>query len=30
MRHEIENRLGADQLAALAAVIEYGSFDGAA
>jgi LysR family transcriptional regulator (chromosome initiation inhibitor) len=30
MRHEIENRLGADQLAALAAVIEFGSFDAAA
>jgi LysR family transcriptional regulator (chromosome initiation inhibitor) len=30
MRHEYENRLGADQLAALAAVIEFGSFDGAA
>jgi hypothetical protein len=25
MRHEFENRLGADQLAALAAVIEFGS-----
>jgi LysR family transcriptional regulator (chromosome initiation inhibitor) len=30
MRHEIENRLGADQLAALAAVIEFGSFDAVA
>jgi LysR family transcriptional regulator, chromosome initiation inhibitor len=30
MRHEFENRLGADQLAALAAVIEFGSFDAAA
>ena len=30
MRHEYENRLGADQLAALAAVIEFGSFDAAA
>src|SRR5882672_1103379 len=30
MRHEYENRLGADQLAALAAVIEFGSFEAAA
>jgi LysR family transcriptional regulator, chromosome initiation inhibitor len=30
MRHEHEPRLGADQLAALAAVIEFGSFDAAA
>ena len=30
MRHEYENRLGADQLAALAAVIEFGTFDAAA
>jgi LysR family transcriptional regulator (chromosome initiation inhibitor) len=30
MRHEYENRLGADQLAALAAVVEFGSFDAAA
>ncbi len=30
MRHEYETRLGADQLAALAAVIEFGSFDTAA
>jgi LysR family transcriptional regulator, chromosome initiation inhibitor len=30
IRHEFENRLGADQLAALAAVIEFGSFDAAA
>ena len=30
IRHQFENRLGADQLAALAAVIEYGSFDAAA
>jgi LysR family transcriptional regulator, chromosome initiation inhibitor len=30
MRHEYENRLDADQLAALAAVIEFGSFDAAA
>src|ERR1700704_6952621 len=30
MRHAYENRLGSDQLAALAAVIEFGSFDAAA
>src|SRR3982074_2887920 len=30
MRHAYENRLGTDQLAALAAVIEFGSFDAAA
>ncbi len=30
MRQEYETRLGADQLAALAAVIEFGSFDAAA
>ena len=30
IRHESENRLGADQLAALAAVVEFGSFDAAA
>src|ERR1700704_1788228 len=30
MRHAYENRLGSDQLAALAAVIEQGSFDAAA
>jgi len=30
MRHGYENRLGADQLAALAAVVEFGSFDAAA
>jgi LysR family transcriptional regulator (chromosome initiation inhibitor) len=30
MRHQYENRLGADQLAALAAVIEFGSFEAAA
>ena len=30
MRHGYENRLGTDQLAALAAVIEFGSFDAAA
>lgn len=29
IRHEADNRLGADQLAALAAVIEHGSFDAA-
>ncbi|AGB20702.1 transcriptional regulator, LysR family [Mycobacterium sp. JS623] len=29
-RHDSENRLGADQLAALAAVVEFGSFDAAA
>jgi len=30
MRHEFETRLGGDQLAALAAVVEFGSFDAAA
>src|ERR1700757_5111053 len=30
IRHMYETRLGADQLAALAAVIEFGSFDAAA
>src|SRR5712672_4376096 len=30
MRHQCETRLGADQLSALAAVIEFGSFDAAA
>ena len=30
MRHGYKNRLGADQLAALAALIEFGSFDAAA
>jgi LysR family transcriptional regulator, chromosome initiation inhibitor len=30
MRHGYENRLGADHLAALAAVVEFGSFDAAA
>jgi LysR family transcriptional regulator (chromosome initiation inhibitor) len=30
MRHGYETRLGADQLAALAAVVEFGSFDAAA
>jgi LysR family transcriptional regulator (chromosome initiation inhibitor) len=30
IRHGYENRLGADQLAALAAVVEFGSFDAAA
>jgi LysR family transcriptional regulator (chromosome initiation inhibitor) len=30
MRREYENRLGAEQLAALAAVVEFGSFDAAA
>ncbi len=30
MRHEYETRLGADQLAVLAAVVEFGSFDTAA
>jgi LysR family transcriptional regulator (chromosome initiation inhibitor) len=30
VRHGYENRLGADQLAALAAVVEFGSFDSAA
>src|SRR6201993_4152424 len=30
IRHMYESRLGADQLAALAAVIEFGSFDAAA
>jgi LysR family transcriptional regulator (chromosome initiation inhibitor) len=30
VRHEYETRLGADQLAALAAVVEFGSFDAAA
>src|SRR5690242_21807391 len=30
MRHEFETRLGGDQLAALAAVVEFGSLDAAA
>jgi molybdenum-dependent DNA-binding transcriptional regulator ModE len=30
IRHDFENRLDADQLAALAAVVEFGSFDVAA